>query len=149
MREPRYLGRMTGPLESAVVQALGAVVLAPADQGTTALAREYARLMDAAAPAAKYTAALDWLAHQGAGDRDADKHIRTITNALAAHSVASDLGPKLLAALEALQMSPRARAVVQKGGTGDKPSANPLDQLAARRAGRGRAPAVDSAAQGS
>lgn len=142
MREPRYLGRMLRQ----VTAALAAGKVDPRDAATAALARQYARLMDAAAPAAKYAAALDWLAGDR-GDQDADKHIRTITTALAAHSVASDLGPKLLAALEALQLSPRARAVVQKGGIGDKPSANPLDQLAARRAGRGHAPAVDAPAQ--
>jgi hypothetical protein len=55
------------------------------------------------------------------------------------------LGPALLAALEALHMSPRARAAVKKAVTDDKPAANPLDQLADRRAGRGRPQAVDTA----
>lgn len=57
------------------------------------------------------------------------------------------LGPLLLAALEALLMSPRARAAVKKAVTSDKPSANPLDDLAARRRARtGPAPTMDSAA---
>lgn len=111
----------------------------PRDGGTVALAREYARLIDLAGPAAKYEEALAWLAGQGADDRDSDRHIRTIRNALAAHSVASDLGPKLLAALEALQMSPRARAMAHRGEVKDVPARNPLDQLAARRAGKSRA----------
>jgi len=53
------------------------------------------------------------------------------------------LGPALLVALEALGLTPRARKAVR---TSDQPAANPLDQLAARRAGRGRPQAVDTAA---
>lgn len=45
------------------------------------------------------------------------------------------LGPALLAALEALQLSPRARKAVK---IDDKPAVNPLDQLAERRAGKSR-----------
>lgn len=53
------------------------------------------------------------------------------------------LGPALLAALEALQLSPRARKAVKIDA---QPSTSPLDQIAERRARRGRAPAVDAAA---
>lgn len=56
------------------------------------------------------------------------------------------LGPALLAALESLLLSPRARAAAKKAVTTSEPAANPLDQLAARRAGRGRPQAVDAAA---
>lgn len=56
------------------------------------------------------------------------------------------LGPALLAALEALHMSPRARNAAKKVVTDDQPSANPIDQLAERRAGRGPAAAVDATA---
>jgi hypothetical protein len=55
------------------------------------------------------------------------------------------LGPALLAALEALHMSPRARAAVKKAIPDDKPSANPIDELAQRRAGIGNPPALDAA----
>jgi hypothetical protein len=54
------------------------------------------------------------------------------------------LGPALLGALEALGLTPRARKAVKSDG--QQPSANPLDQLAQRRAGRGRPQAVDAAA---
>jgi hypothetical protein len=54
------------------------------------------------------------------------------------------LGPALLAALEALQLSPRARkAVTPIAGA---PRTNPLDELARVRARKGRAAAVDPAA---
>lgn len=52
------------------------------------------------------------------------------------------LGPALLAALEALQLSPRARKVVKAD---DQPAISKLDQLAERRRARS-APAVDAAA---
>lgn len=57
------------------------------------------------------------------------------------------LSTALLAALEALQMSPRARAQAHRGGVNDgKPTGNPLDQLAAARARKGRAADLDAAA---
>lgn len=56
------------------------------------------------------------------------------------------LGPLLLAALDDLLLSPRARAAAKKAVTISEPAANPLDQLAVRRAGRGRPQTVDAAA---
>lgn len=55
------------------------------------------------------------------------------------------LGPALLSALEALQMSPRARASVKKVVTDDKPASR-LDELRDRRARKGRAPDLDATA---
>jgi hypothetical protein len=49
------------------------------------------------------------------------------------------IGPALLAALEALQLSPRARKAVK---ISDTPVTNPLDQLAERRAGKNRTATV-------
>ena len=50
------------------------------------------------------------------------------------------LGPSLLSALEALQLSPRARALAKKGVTDAKqPPANAIDELRARRLGKGGA----------
>ncbi|MBW0136852.1 terminase small subunit [Pseudonocardia abyssalis] len=56
------------------------------------------------------------------------------------------IGPLLLSALEALLLTPRARAAALKKGTDDKPAANPLDELRERRARRDGAPAVDTTA---
>ena len=111
------------------------------DGAALALALTYAGLIDNAAPAGKYAAALRWLT---TSDDVPATHERTILAALSAHSVASDLGPKLLAALEQLQLTPRARAAAQKASTDDQPRTNPIDQLAGRR--RGRAQAVDATA---
>src|SRR5688500_1983988 len=56
-------------------------------------------------------------------------------------------GPQLLAVLESLLMTPRARAAAVKGAPGASPAASPLDELRPRRAGRhGDAAAVDPAA---
>lgn len=56
----------------------------------------------------------------------------------------SNLGPKLLACLDALLMTPKARAAVVKGGD-DEEQPNPVDQLREKRRQR-YAPAVDAAA---
>jgi hypothetical protein len=134
-------------VRAAVDTALDAEPGADRDAATAELARTYASLMDDAAPAAKYAKALTWLGNLRFDDEDeaAAGHIDTIRVALAAHSVASDLGPKLLAALEALLLSPRARKVAMKGGTDGKPVSR-LDQLAARRARKGPAQDLHPAA---
>lgn len=126
--------------------AIKATTPADDDAATVALAQEYARLIDHAAPAGKYAKALQWLAAVAdtAEDEKSADHARTIVVALSQHTVASDLGPKLLAALDALLLSPRARAAAKKAVADAKPAANPLDQLAERRAGKSRAPAVDT-----
>ncbi len=43
------------------------------------------------------------------------------------------IGPLLLAAMEALQMSPRSRAMVNKGGGNAAPTSSGLDELRAKR----------------
>jgi len=134
-------------VRDAVDTALTAEPAAARDAATAELARTYASLIDHAAPAAKYTKALAWLDRLPTDDEDEDaaRHADTIRVALAEHTVASDLGPKLLAALDALLLTPRAR-VAMKGGTDGKPAANPLDELAAARARLGRSEAVDATA---
>lgn len=131
-------------LTDALRTALAARPSVPEDAAAVELARTYAQLISNAAPAAKYRKALRWLAGVQSEDEKAAEYADLIATALSEHSVASDLGPKFLAALEALEMSPRARAAGRKAVTDDKP--NPLDQLAARRAGKGRAEAVDATA---
>ncbi len=115
------------------------------DAGVAEVVRMYARLIDNAGPAGKYRKALVWLATIDTSEKGAE-HVDVIEWALAQHSVMSDLGPKLLAALEALQMSPRARNTVAKAVSDGLKPISELDQLAARRAGRGGAAAVDAPA---
>lgn len=57
------------------------------------------------------------------------------------------IGPPLLAALEALQMSPRARAVAARGVKPDEPAKpSPLDELRERRARKSHPPDLDATA---
>jgi hypothetical protein len=56
------------------------------------------------------------------------------------------LGPALLAVLDALGMTPKARSAVAKGGAGATEHRSPLDELRARRARRDSAPPVDTTA---
>lgn len=57
------------------------------------------------------------------------------------------MGLQLLAVFDALLMTPRARAIVNKGVTSVSPSDNPVDEIKARRAKRLRdAQAVDAPA---
>ena len=100
--------------------------------------------IDNAAPAARYAAALRWLAHVESDDPNAEGLREIIVVALSAHTVASDLGPKLLAALEALVLSPRARAAAKKAVSDARPAGSPLDQIAERRARRRSTPDLDT-----
>lgn len=112
---------------AAVSRALRDAPLLPRDAVAVALVSRYATLLDAA---------------RGRSDEPA---------------VASDLGPKLLAGLAALGMTPSSRASrvgaraaiqgVESGGS--KPPARKIDELRARRAARQhRTSAVDTAASG-
>ena len=69
---------------------------------------------------------------------------RTYAEQIDAGGDLSKLGPPLLAALESMLLSPRARAAAKKAVTGAEHTANPIDQLADRR--RSRAAPVDAAA---
>lgn len=131
-----------GPMLRAVTTALDALDHSPRDTGAVALARRYAELIDAAAPAAKYREPLDGLralvdAYQ---DPRGSRYLDKIADALAAHSVASDLGPKLLAVLTALGMTAAGRGIPIGGGQGVPAAptapADPLDEFTARRLGQ-------------
>jgi hypothetical protein len=133
-------------LSQAVTDALTARPAEPCDSATAELARTYAALIDDAAPSAALAKAIDTISPHIPADPAAADAWRKITTALAEHSVASDLGPKLLAALDALQLTPRARAAAKKAVTPNDKPANSLDQLAAARARKSRAEAVDAPA---
>jgi hypothetical protein len=111
------------------------------DVGAVALAKQYAALIDDASVLAKYDKPLDGLRYAldvlGRMDplvgADAHEDLKKIADALAAHSVASDLGPKLLATLTQLGMTPAGRGV---RGDARATVAKGLDELRARRASR-------------
>lgn len=122
----------------ALTAALRAASTRPEDAATIALAKNYARLLDAAAPAARYAKAVEWL-DTVRTDKSNDL-VNVILAALAEHSVASDLGPKLLGCLDALGMTPAARAKLSgRTGAGAAPMPqSPLDELLLRRGRRAR-----------
>jgi len=118
---------------SAVRRAIRQLDAGDIDRGAVELAITYARQIDGAelvhaqlVKALREVEALDVDLH--------DRLLGLVVRVERVH-VLGLLGPKLLAALEALELSPRARAAVVKGGTRGH-STSPLDQLRARRAAR-------------
>lgn len=131
---------MSGDMAAAVHRALAGRKDPDArDAGTEALALTYAGLMDEAAPAGRYRRHLETLSRALAGtsleEDDPAEALQLITTALSEHAVASDLGPKLLAALTGLGLTTAARGIARGEG---RPGAavNPLDELKAKRAAR-------------
>jgi hypothetical protein len=90
-------------------------------------------------------AALD---HEPVAARDRATATLALTYAAAIDDGAdlSKLGPALLACLESLLMSPRARAAAKKAVITSEPAANPLDALAERRSRKSRAEDLDATA---
>jgi hypothetical protein len=142
-------------ISPALEEALNGAQIPPTGAAAVALARRYAALLDEPAPAAKYRRHLRVLAaaakvamEQARTDRDETaiaEMVEAVTTALAEHSVASDLGPKLLATLQGLGMVlPAVKAPTSDGPATAATSAR--DELKARRATRAdRAKAVDAA----
>lgn len=120
-----------GPMSRSVAEALKTAPTLPRDDGAVALAERYAALIDAAEPSAVYARHLRVLrgALTGVDDTVMEVFIK-VAEALSAHSVASDLGPKLLATLTALGMTAAGRSA--KGGAPDGPKVP--DELGALRA---------------
>lgn len=122
-----------GPISRAVTKALKDAPVNPEDGGAVELAKRYAALIDAAQPTSAYAEHLRALAAAiDPDDPTAQKHLTKISDALSAHSVASDLGPKLLAALTALGMTGAGRGA-KGGATGGPGIAGKLDEFTARR----------------
>lgn len=135
-----------------LLTSLAGAKLTPADQATRALAIRYAELLDDAAIAEKYARAVRMVGDavtiqsEHMGETAANQLLTAwtrIESALAEHTVASDLGPKLLAALTSLNMTPAARApkaAPGKGGEGGSAPAKEAEktplELARERARR-------------
>lgn len=128
-----------GAMRDEVDEALTDARAVKRDAGAVALLRTYADLIDDAGIPGKYAEALEWLAAIGGDsedrnseDRNADRYVRTITLALSRQSAVSDLGPKLLASMEALNLTPRARkAATPADARNGAPS--PIDELRDKR----------------
>lgn len=131
---------MSGGMAGAAREALSARTAPdPRDGAAAALALTYAGLMDEAAPAGKYRRPLEVLHRSVAGlalqEDDPHEALQLIATALAEHTVASDLGPKLLAVLAGLGLTAAARGEQRGEGKKSAPR-DPLDELKAKRAER-------------
>lgn len=118
----------------ALEAALAALPLLGQDGAAVALARRYADDMDEAAVVSTGAARL----LEEAGDllpEAAYERLRALAARVEQTTVLATLGPKYLAVLAELGMSPRARAdVTRKGGVpGDPPADNPLARYRAER----------------
>lgn len=100
-----------------VTKALQAAQTAPEDVAAVALAVRYAELLDEAAVSQQYAEAVKLVdSALDQGNPLVARAWSRIVSALAEHSTASDLGPKLLAALTSLGATPAARKDAAKGG---------------------------------
>jgi len=93
-----------------------------------------------ASPRRKLTAAVvDALAAVEVAPRDeaAAQLAIELAKRLDAGGDAERLAPPLLATLEALQLTPRARARLAKGAANERPPQSPLDEIRQRRLQRG------------
>jgi hypothetical protein len=112
------------------------------DQAAVALAKRYALKLDESAVISRAVArSLAKLARiEGCGDLHDE--LTALAVRIEETHVAAVVGPKLLAALTELQLTPAARRTVTQGGGGGNAGPSALDQLRARR--ENRATSVDS-----
>lgn len=130
MAYPAVMARIRDEIDTALAEATPE----RRDAGAVALLRAYADLLDDAGVPGKYSDALDWVFQVAAAseDRNADKHARAILLALSLQSATSDLGPKMLAAMEALGLTPRARKVAAPAADRNGVK-SPIDELRDKR----------------
>jgi hypothetical protein len=129
---------------TALHTALRARTPADADAATVALAKRYALELDDSATISRSLAkTLRKIARAGL-DAELYDELLALTVRIEEVHVAAVVGPKLLAALEQLQLTPKARSgVLQGGGAPDADSGkSALDELRDRR--KNRAAAVDT-----
>lgn len=124
-------------LRPAVESALTAASSGEEDAGARALALRYAELLDAAVPTRDMARAVrivsSFLAGNLSDTTPQEREVATawdrISSALAEHSVASDLGPKLLASLTAVGATLAGRKDKSAGAGGTVlPMKSPLEQ---------------------
>jgi hypothetical protein len=128
----------------ALSESLRALRASPRDKAAVQLARRYAALLDAAAVPSAYRAALARLTALATAKADIAA-LDKVRDALGAHTVASDLGPKYLAVLAQLGLTPAARSAKAAANVAEpEPAVVPKpegkrDDLKSRREARTRA----------
>ena len=110
----RRIRPVDGLVKPAVAVTLEKLGLTDADKAAARLAERYAAAIDDAAVTAADLA--DLAADVDPGDAATHKRLAALTARVEAHQVLVDLGPRLLACLESLGASPKARAALRKGG---------------------------------
>lgn len=100
-----------GGLAEKVRETVEKLQLQPEDVAVAALAVEYAVTIDNAAELARVAEALPF-------DPDTAAQVARLKTRVEAHAVMADVGPKLLAALDALGATPKARAAAGKPAPG-------------------------------
>lgn len=117
------------------------------DGATIALARRYAHELDDASVVARAVTRVIAKVAKLDGGAVVAQELTVLASRIEEVHVAGLIGPKLLAALEELQLTPNARAgVIAGGGGGDAgdPAKSKLDELRSRR--ENRASSVDPSA---
>jgi hypothetical protein len=117
---------MDRKLEPAVAATLAELALDPADQAVSRLALHLARTIDRAEAIAAQARKIPF-------EPDSADEVKRLAARVSAQATASDLGPKLLAALDALGATPKARA--QSGGKPAGLNSTAATTLAAMRGG--------------
>lgn len=132
----RRLRNVQDLMVPAVAEAIDQLALKPEDAGVARLAQRYAAQIDESAQIAADLAEATAAAGSDAGEYDR-RMLTALAKRVDAQAVLAELGPKLLAALESLGASPRARAAQVKGGA-----------TGGSNAGTGRLAAIRSARTG-
>lgn len=117
------------------------LTLSETDRAAAQLARVYAEAIDDALVVAEEAKLIE-----PEGENDA-RVLQGLLRRVEAQAVLGELGPKLLAVLESLGASPKARAALRArgGGPGDGSSAkSKLDELRERRSRKHSPPVVDA-----
>lgn len=136
---------MEGPLSKACDASLAAADLTVRDRAAAVLLRHYAALMDHAVTL-RDEVDQTWLS-LSLDDIDGRRRLMKLEQAVSAQSVASDLGPKLLAALTALGCTLAGRGTKGKDAPrAADPKRAAHDEIAARRKARQHGPASLDAA---
>lgn len=122
----------SGHISDASEMSLAAAPLTVSDNAAAALVRHYAALMDHAV-ALRDEVDLAW-GSLSVDDIDGRRRLVKLEAAVSAQAVASDLGPKLLAALTALGCTPAGRGVKgQEKPVATDPKRVAHDEIKARR----------------
>ncbi|HYH31085.1 MAG TPA: hypothetical protein VD903_11920 [Pseudonocardia sp.] len=127
-----------GAIRRAVEKSTPARERDPADAAAWALAQHYADLIDRAELAARYAAELLDAGAESLIDLEtpARLQVQRLARLVEAQTVAAELGPKLLAVLQAQNLTTAARMKASTGGpTDDDPAEAELRRISAARPG--------------